>query len=299
MVGINAGYIFEQVLGFSASAICLVLCLLQFCYGWYLDHNKSKVQALQKYLLVDLFTVGCLGAAWSVDPRGVWGIYSPMSTAMFRDWILIVLLVGFLFWSDLIMRSIARFVEVLKIYTRAPKWITTGWPVFILSILSLYCNIVGARTNRFLYRLMLMAAFAVVLTIYTIFTACCHRYLFKIIRNAERDISEISKLTRSRNMAIAVTSFCIFSLLMNVVLVNQGYTFSDALTYKQGKGYTPNAPLFIQILSGAVMFQICWVPLRNPAISQSQGQMQGNVQVGTTLTQQNSEPNPSLPTNSI
>jgi hypothetical protein len=231
-----------------------------------MPHNLGRVQLLQKVIMGVLLVTGILEVVASIDPRGLWGIFGAFHVAVLRDLVFLVLLLGYVLWTDLVIRSIATFLHKLKTYSEIPIWFTAGTPILITLVISVFMNYLGAQTNNLRFRIFFLFALVGLLCFYSLLMIVCKRFLLNMVSRAARKQADNGRLRRLRARFIAITVFCVLLSMLNIAQERRGFTFKDAVLFYESDQYIPYVAFAIHVLGAALLFHVAWLPLRESQV---------------------------------
>jgi hypothetical protein len=143
-MAIAIGYFVEQVLiivwslGMIAAAIWQLQVQAQ---------NPTITKPVQKTFIRILLLAGVIELIWSIDPRGVWRIYSAALIACIKDYVLITLNICVIFKLDIVCRVTFEILGIAWLY-HAPQWLTCGSIMTLMVIVQAIATAFAVKLNR-------------------------------------------------------------------------------------------------------------------------------------------------------
>jgi hypothetical protein len=275
MAKVSRGYVVEQFIICCGAISVLILVTIQYFLAWKMSQNLHKIQLFHKLVLLSLLGFGVLESIWSVDPRGIWGLYSPFTVSLLRDWIILALMQSAFFWGDLVIRSIAPFVKVVQKYDQIPIWVTSTTPIIILVILSGSLSWRAAQTNNLLYRVIFTFCLAIFICLFAVYILVCLFFIRNALiqarlsgveGNSTRTMifsEKYKKLFRTGTIfALLAVAGLLFSFA-NFVWMKQGNDFTSGVLVQDSAVYMPYFFYLVHIALGAAVFYAVWLPLNS------------------------------------
>jgi hypothetical protein len=267
---VNPGYIAEQTLIAIGAVMALTAVLLQFFIAWKLPENEGKVQILHKIGLASLLVFGILELIWSVDPRGVWGLYSAFGISILRDWTILALLQAALLWGDLVIRSVSSFIKLVRLYDKIPVWLTSTVPIGALVILSVILTNEAVRTDNFLYRITYTFTSSSFICVFAVYAVSCLLFIRNTLKSARVSsdyttavFSDKFKKLFQTGLILSILSIVGFTFaVINFNSMRQGATFTSGQLPQNRSVYEPFTFYFVHIFAALGVFYIVWLPLK-------------------------------------